>query len=73
MIQNIVFSVLLLATIAGHLGGYCLRKPRDWRAKGLLGIGLFSAVCMAILFFLNRYQMGQFIGLMFGIAHGGGL
>jgi hypothetical protein len=73
MIQNIVFAFLLVATAVGHIGSYCLRTPKDWRAKGLLGVGLVSAACMAILFFLNRYQMGQFVGLMFGIAHGGDL
>jgi hypothetical protein len=52
----VVLAILVLGTLVVHLGNYCLRQQRDWRAKGLLVVGCVLALGIAAQYYVT-YQL----------------
>jgi hypothetical protein len=53
MASTVVAVILILGTLGVHLGNYCLRQQRDWRAKGLLVLGCVLAMGVAAQYYVN--------------------
>jgi hypothetical protein len=49
-----LLGILVLGTLGVHLGNYCLRQQRDWRAKLLLVIGCVLAAGLIGQYYINK-------------------
>jgi hypothetical protein len=64
MVSTVVFVILFLATLGVHLGNYCLRQLKDWRAKGLLILGCILAMGLAAQYYINLEYTTRVLALL---------
>ena len=50
----VILVILVLGTLGIHIGNYSLREKKDWKAKGLLIMGISLALGISIQYYTNH-------------------